>query len=143
MELSILSRCILLHHIKYSNSIGSQSKLKLMFIFILCWFVTFVSSVLPYFGDRAWNYCFLPNIVTATAIFCFVLRLKERSNKVVNEVASATFGIYVIHATMYLQPLIYHKWIRTEQFNDSYFQLLHFVLCVTIQFWVCMTIDFA
>lgn len=128
---------------RYPDMMMHTSRTKLMLAFLVGWIVTFASSVLPYFGPRAWDYCYLSNIIAAAAVFCFALRLPERSNKVVNKVASTTFGVYLIHATIYLQPLIYHKWMRTELFSNGYLQFPHFIVCVTAQFLACAIIDFA
>ena len=118
------------------------SRTKLLLIFFVCYCITCISSVLPYLSDREWDYCYLPNIIAAAAALYYFLRLKEKKIKIVNKIASTTFGVYLIHATLYLQPVIYHKWMKTDMFVDSYLQLPHFVLCVTIQFMVCAFIDY-
>lgn len=55
-----------------------------MLLFLVSCGATVVSSVLPYLEGRAWDYCYLPNIVGAVAIFCFFLRLRETRHTAVN-----------------------------------------------------------
>lgn len=118
------------------------SKSKLTFIFLLFCGITFLSSIYPCLQGQAWDYCYLSNIVAAAAIFCVFIQLKNTRCFWINRISSTTLGVYLIHAIIYIQPLVYHKLMRVELFCNSYLQFLHFLICITIQFFACSAIDY-
>lgn len=124
------------------NKANDMRKSRLIYIFLISCGGTFLSANLPYLRERAWDYCYLPNIIAAAAIFCVFLQMRETRYKMLNRISSTTLGVYLIHAILYLQPLIYQQLMRTDLFCDSYLQLPHFVICITVQFLVCSIIDY-
>lgn len=138
LTLYLIASYIRLHVTDKEKMISNRN---LCVMFILSCAVTFISSFLPYLSGRAWDYCYFSNIIGAVAIFVLFLQLRKTSNTLINKIASTTLGIYLIHATIYLQPLIYHDLMNIENYRNSYYLLPHFIICISIQFMVCAAID--
>ena len=101
-----------------------------------------VSSFLPYFSQRAWDYCYIFNILASAALFVFFLDLPKTNVKIVNAIAGTTFGVYILHSMLYFQPFIYHSILHTERYYNSEYQTLHFLLSIVLLFAVCAIIDY-
>jgi len=126
--------------------ISFQHKKKTRFIaftvFVVSCLVITVSSFLTYFNQRAWDYCYIFNILASTALFVFFLNMPKTNLKIVNTIAGTTFGVYILHSMLYFQPLIYHSILHTELYYNSEYQTVHFLLCIVLLFTVCAIIDY-
>ena len=111
-------------------------------VFVVSCLVITVSSFLSYFGQRAWGYCYIFNILASAALFVFFLNLPKTNLKIVNTIAGTTFGVYILHSMLYLQTFIYHSILHTERYYDSKYQTLHFLICIILLFAVCSIIDY-
>jgi len=116
---------------------------------VLCGIVVFAVSVLlimissfSVLKDRAWDYCFIFNIVASTAIFYVFLNLRETSNRKMDTVASLTYGVYVGHVNIYIRNTVYSKAMQTERFMDSPAMTIHFFICIIIEFAVFAAFDY-
>lgn len=138
LTLYLFATYIRIHVVNEGKSISNK---KLCCVFVLSCATTYISSVLPYLNGRAWDYCYFSNIFGAVSIFVLFLQMRKCSNIFINNISSATLGVYLIHATIYLQPLIYKDLMKTEKYCNSYWQLPHFMICVVIQFGICVLID--
>lgn len=111
-------------------------------VFIVSCLVIAGSSFLPYLSQRAWDYCYIFNILASTALFVFFLNLPKTKLKIVNTIAGTTFGVYILHSMLYFQPFIYHSILHTERYYNSEYQTLHFLFCIILLFAVCAIIDY-
>lgn len=115
--------------------------ISLVVFFASCSVIT-ASSFIPYLKDRAWDYCYIFNIIASVSLFVLFLNLPKTNISIINTIAATTFGVYITHTMLYFQPLIYHTILHTELYYDSPFQTVHFLLCVVILFSVCSIIDY-
>lgn len=100
-----------------------------------------VSSFVPYLRGRAWDYCYIFNIIASVSLITAFLNLPKTDSKFVNAVASTTFGVYISHTVLYFQPLVYKTILQTDQFLNSPFQPLHRIVSVLILFATCSALD--
>ncbi len=66
---------------------------------------------------------------------------KPFNNKIVNNVASTTLGIYLIHDNRIMRPFLWNTIFNNSKMFFSNFLLLHSIFSVLIVFIFCMIID--
>lgn len=100
-----------------------------------------LQTLLKFFYNVISNAILTP--LTVLLIFEFFKGLNIANNNFINTVASTTFGIYLIHDSNALRPLIWNKIFKCleVQYNSQYFPLLAIASIVTI-FCSCSIIDF-
>ena len=101
----------------------------LLSVFAIC-----VSSITPYLRNRAWDYCYIFVIITSVAMFMLFLNLEEFHSSRINAVSSLTFGVYLSHATIFLQNTIYRRIMNVDAVLNTPLFIPHFISCVLLQF---------
>ena len=61
--------------------------------------------------------------------------------KWVNIIASATFGVYIIHDSAIIRPLLWHELFKNAQYQDSVFLIPYSIIVVAIVYVACTLID--
>lgn len=118
---------------------------KSVLLALLTWIISVLvitASSFTFLKGRAWDYCYIFNIIASTAVFYAFLNLPETYIPVINTVAGLTFGVYISHANVHLQNIVYHKVMHTERFMDHPAMPLHFVICVVLQFTFFALIEY-
>lgn len=126
-------------YISFSDARKTRRLMWILFV-AFCAAIT-VSSFLPYLGARAWDYCYIFNIVASVSLFTAFFNLPKTDSKFINSAASTTFGVYISHTVLYFQPLVYKTILQTDRFLNSPFQPLHCIASVLILFASCSAID--
>jgi len=106
-------------------------------IYLVSAAITFVFGL--YF-EFAFSYNTIFNLVSAVCLFQFFSKI-SLSSKVINFFATFTFPIYIIHTDKSLKQTIFHHILKTEQFWDSKWFLLHLIVSVLIIFFGCIAIE--
>lgn len=70
------------------------------------------------------------------------VNLKSKSNKTINIISSATFGIYLIHDNRYLRDLIWKDLFNTKIYENSSYLGFYLIFCVAAVFVTCGVIDY-
>jgi hypothetical protein len=106
-------------------------------------FIVSVTAIFLFaiFKENAWAYCFIFNIIASVSLFLFVTKCKDRSCKVINVIASTTFGVYLIHSDVYLTNFIWQTCFQCEKFYGSTYYIFHMLLTVVSLFCICCVID--
>lgn len=110
-------------------------------IFAVSCAVITISSFITYLKSRAWGYCYIFNIIASVSMLVLFLNLPKTNIKLVNTVATTTFGVYIMHTMLYFQPLIYKTLLQTDRYLNSPFQPLHCVISVILLFVACSVLD--
>lgn len=99
---------------------------------------------IPFVGDKAEHFRSINSIfilVATVALVIGTLKLKPRSNKFVQTIASTTLGIFMIHDNKAMIPLLWTGIFKTDKFTHSNILILHaFGTCISIVV-VCIIID--
>ncbi len=162
-----LLRLFTLQEVQYNNlilfimiySIGGYVKIyedetifnKKMFVIILtCFIFAFISSeVLTIFGTNSINK--LGQIITSMnspiviiisiLIFLAFKNISMKNNKIINSIASATFGVYLIHDNNYVRDFLWHRLFRFDLIvNDNWF-IVKVLLVVVSIYTLCTAIE--
>lgn len=80
-------------------------------------------------------------IVITLELFLGFLSMKVKSNKYINLVAKATFGVYLIHDNIILRPYLWKIVFNNAGQYDSKFLILHAIFTIAAIYIVCTIID--
>ncbi len=82
-------------------------------------------------------------MIISISIFCNFLNFKPFYSKIINVIASSTFGIFLIHANILIKYWIWHKVWKFDNYVNSSFKTLfsHYILCVIITYIICCTLE--
>ncbi|WP_192986673.1 acyltransferase [Carnobacterium mobile] len=83
----------------------------------------------------------LPIVITAVSMFIGFKKLKIKNSKFINGIASATFGIYLIHDHYLVRPFLWIYIFKNNSFYTSNFLVFHMVLTVGGVFVISVLLD--
>lgn len=83
----------------------------------------------------------LPILLMAITLFMGFVTLKMNYHKWINMIASATFGVYLIHDSSYIRYYLWTNIFKINQYQDSTFLILYSILVVFISYVSCTMID--
>ena len=83
----------------------------------------------------------LPILLMAITLFMGFVTLKMNYHKWINMIASATFGVYLIHDSSYIRYYLWTNIFKINQYQDSIFLILFSILVVFILYVSCTMID--
>lgn len=139
----------------YAQLYGFNRKLTSKHYFVL-WLIfsilTYALSVIFTLMGERWNiflsystYFFGQEKVTvlliSLALFMCFATLEMNYHKWINVLASATFGVYLIHDNNILQPLLWGDVFNNAQYQDSLFLVPYSIIVVIIVYLICTIID--
>ena len=82
-----------------------------------------------------------PVMCCALFLFCGFKLIKIPYNRFINIVASATFGVYLIHENLLINRWWWHKICKLEKFYYSPFLIPYMFFCVLITFTICTILE--
>ena len=82
-----------------------------------------------------------PILLMAITLFMGFVTLKMNYHKWINMIASATFGVYLIHDSSYIRYYLWTNIFKINQYQDSTFLILYSILVVFILYVSCTMID--
>ncbi len=101
-----------------------------------------------FFADRGtlafWNLLlqnYLPVFTASLFIFITFTNIKIGCIKAINVVASATFGVYLIHDNQYLSPVLWQTWAKTQNYANTNVIVPYAIVTVLIIYAVCTVLD--
>ena len=83
----------------------------------------------------------LPILLMAITLVMGFVTLKMNYHKWINMIASATFGVYLIHDSSYIRYYLWTNIFKINQYQDSTFLILYSILVVFILYVSCTMID--
>ncbi|MCO4635032.1 hypothetical protein Si037_01640 [Streptococcus infantarius subsp. infantarius] len=121
-------------------------------IAIVIYILTFLSAVIfdilglkvNFFLEHA-TYFFemqkLPILIISILLFLGFLKIDIGSNRVINIVASATFGVYLIHDNNYVRVFLWENLFKNASFARSDYLILYSILVIILVYIVCTLIE--
>lgn len=128
---------------KYVYVIGFAASCLTAFVY---WIVVRKLCAVLHFTDRStrvFRYTSLPILVAAVCVILFFsqVRIKSKTvNKIVNEVSSVTFDVYIIHCYKLIGANLFINVLKCDRFYDSPFMILHFAASVLLIYLSCTAI---
>ena len=89
---------------------------------------------------------FLPQdsvLIFLSSIFLFIGFSKWNigSNKIINLISSATFGVYLIHDNNLVRPFLWLDLFKNAKYQNSNFLILHALIVIALVYIFCTLID--
>lgn len=140
---------------RYVNLYGGNQKLQSKHYFSLYFMVLIitytVSTTFLFLGTKKEEWSThaidffeierLPILLMAITLFMGFVTLKMNYHKWINMIASATFGVYLIHDSSYIRYYLWTNIFKINQYQDSTFLILYSILVVFILYVSCTMID--
>lgn len=82
-----------------------------------------------------------PIFLASVLLFAGFSKLKIKTNRFINSVASATFGVYLIHVSGLFKIFVWHKILKCDLFAASSLYPLYILTASLIVFSACAVID--
>lgn len=83
----------------------------------------------------------LPTVLTALFLFLGFLQIDIGCNRAVNQISSATFGVYLIHENNFVRPFLWGTLFQNASFADSPFLIPYSLAAALIVFLSCTLIE--
>lgn len=80
--------------------------------------------------------------IIAVGMFCLFLSFDSRNNQFINTVASATFGIYLMHDSDLIRSFLWTNICKAEQQFSSQFFVIEAIITVLILFLLLCLLDY-
>ncbi len=82
-------------------------------------------------------------IVVAVSMFLFFKNLKMKASKLINAIASTTFGILLIHGhSDVMRTLLWKDLFRNTEFYNSDYLRLHSIIVIALLYTACSMLDY-
>ena len=80
-------------------------------------------------------------LLISLTLFMAFATLKMNYHKWINIIASATFGVYLIHDSNIVRPFLWNEVFKNAQYQDSIFLIPYSIMVVLLVYVVCTMID--
>ena len=84
----------------------------------------------------------IPVVFTSLFLFLYFTEIKIQYNKIINFIASATFGVYLFHENVLINRFIYHFLFKTDDFISSILLIPYLLLLVLCMYFMGIFYDF-
>ena len=139
----------------YIKLFGLNEKFKCGHYAIMCislFALTYLISTASVLLGRKWpfftsyvTYFFSEQKITVSLIslslFMTFITMKMKYHKWINVIASATFGVYLIHDNKYFSSFLWEVLLKNAQYQNSLFVIPYSIIVVTVVFVSCICID--
>ena len=137
----------------YVRIYGLNPKLTSRRYFMLCGIftvLTYLLSLVYTILGAKWNVSLttyyygqvkLPVLLISVTLFMAFAGLKMRYHKWINVIASATFGVYLIHDHDLVRPFLWLNVFQNAQYQDSFVLIPYSIMAVAIVYAVCTLMD--
>jgi surface polysaccharide O-acyltransferase-like enzyme len=83
----------------------------------------------------------LPSFLIAVLLFVGFLNLKLTYKPFINVIASATFGVYLIHDNTYVREFLWKTLFHNQAHSDSTYLVLYTILQIVVVYTACTAIE--
>ncbi len=80
-------------------------------------------------------------ILSASCLLLGFCRINITQNRIINTIASATFGVYLIHEHALVRHLLWHEVFRNASFSQSPYLIPYSLAAIVIVFFICTVIE--
>ena len=112
-----------------------------VFLFFLSYIITVLGSMM---GFSNWSYNNPITIVQAFSVFSIFLNIKIPQSTAINWISSCTFGVFLIHTSVYFSSLFYGQLFKADIMIRSLspgLLIVHFVICVIVFYIFCVFLE--
>ena len=104
----------------------------------------FIGIKISFFGKHATYFYDLQSLpIILISIFTFIgfLEMNIKKNKIINTIASATFGVYLIHDNNYIRKFLWETLFKNATFSNSLYLIPYSIVAIMLVFLTCTIIE--
>lgn len=112
--------------------------------YLSCLFFMVLGTKNPVFSSYTIYFYSRNSILTLTRAVCFFMTFATKTmayNAFINKVASATFGVYLIHDSNLLRPYLWTELFKNATFQNSNWIIIYSIGVVILIYVACTIID--
>lgn len=141
---------IYLFHPYINVMINNLNKNKSVKLFIISLLILILSTIgLEYLnnniGIRFIDYLYSRNslivVMISVSLFNIFKSNKEFSNKIINNVSSCVFGVYLLSETPVMRSYLWKNIFNNYNCVSSYYLIIHMLISVLLTFIVCLIVE--
>ena len=83
----------------------------------------------------------LPVLLASVLLFIGFDKIQIKPSRIINTIASATFGVYLIHENRYVRPFLWTNLFNIASYSDSNVLIPYTLLLIVIVFIICTVIE--
>lgn len=144
----IILYCLAAYIRLWADDYGSRKFIYYGAVFIALNFMTvivldLIGTRIPVFGQNAAFFCEMMRPFTVLACLCLLIGFKhlDIQSRTINTIASATFGVYLIHDNEFVRPFLWNDLVRNASLRDSPYLIPYTVAVILIIYTVCTVIE--
>lgn len=118
---------------KNSNTIS-----KSLVLYLGC---ALVVALISFKADRAWDYCFIFNLLGSIALFRLFKSIKISYNIVINKLAKYTFSVYLIDTNEFFGKFLYRNLFHSNQYWNSNKMFINLIISVFGIYIICLILE--
>ena len=113
-------------------------------IFALSEIILIIAKYIPRLLDNSMYFSEInkvPAVICSVCLFLYFKELKLESNKYINEIASSTFAIYLLHDNYLFKDYLWAVVLKTSNYYNSKFMIIHYIITIILIFIVGVMIE--
>ena len=83
----------------------------------------------------------LSTLLISIFLFLSFSNLEIKTNKIINVISSSTFGIYLIHDSLYVREFLWQTLFKNASYSNTFLLIPYSLLVITIVFIACSIIE--
>ena len=130
----------------YSEDLKYQPKTYLLYgllLYMAIFIYIYISGKNNYRNNiyKFGNYDNFLIVIISILFFIAFSKIDIGTNKIINRISSATFGIYLIHDNNLIRPFLWISILKNYSYINSKFIILHSLGSILVVFVLCLLID--
>lgn len=114
-------------------------------VFLLSASITFMFSLnsnWAWYEPTHWDYSFIFNLISSISFFLIFKNIKIKNNKFINNLASYSFIVYIIHENSFLRKILYRDIFNSDLYWNRKSMIVNLVITVIGIYIICVVIEF-
>ena len=112
--------------------------------YMTCVVCLLVQIKIPGFPVNPLHFYYRNSPLTICRAICFFMLFKNlniKSNMIINAISASTFGVYLLHDSNLLRPLLWHDIFHNADYQHTTYFIPYSLFVVLVVFVVCSTVD--
>lgn len=118
---------------------NDKSIIKSLLVYLLC---ALIVTVFSFKFGRAWDYCFVFNLVGSIALFELFRSINIKHSKLINQLATYTFAVYLIDVNEFFNKFLYRTLFHSNHYWNSNGMILNLIISVIGIYIICIILEF-
>lgn len=118
---------------------NDKSIIKSLLVYLLC---ALIVTVFSFKFGRAWDYCFVFNLIGSIALFELFRSINIKHSKLINQLATYTFAVYLIDVNEFFNKFLYRTLFHSNHYWNNNGMILNLIISVIGIYIICIILEF-